>query len=379
MKKVIFSCQNNQELLDLAIVAEIVKRNENIIPILYDMTSMTGFPLDKKKCEYFDKKYGSISFFFISFSRLNIIFKVIISLINALNIIRIMKQEKSTLCVTGVPLLTFRLLGFFGVPRISYLRGVIAQSEKNTSVSSKLFHWLKNVSDKKPLIHILSDYYSEDVICTGSVTESFLKLRSVPSKNIHVLGSIYCDSHRNKSNEQTGVKQKCIVFLSSAFGMHGYNNSQKYQLDLIMDINQILKNNFEAEDYKFIVKKHPREVINTYKNMPESILVDDVFHDVLNYPSETLYISPISTLLFELAELGRKVALISNNDLLREHGEWYRAMHITPELDHLSVLRSYMSNNEMEQSNIVGLNYIICDKYRGNVVGEFIKLIKDRC
>lgn len=377
--KVLFSCQNSQELEDLSLVAERLRR-DGFIPVLYDLSKVSGDDFRKEVVDTFPVVCQGISLFSESFRDLSVGKKVVVALVNAINLVRICVVLRCSTCVIGVPLLIYRLAGFLGFGRIrfvSYIRGIIAQSGDDTSSSSKIFRRISWLC-VGPLRRVVSDYYADCVVCIGEVTRRFVEERRVPKENVKVLGSIYCDSRFLCDDEgQSRKGRREFVFLSSAFSAHGYQDSQISQSELIVNIFTYLKDNYSAEDFDFVVRKHPRERVEDYRGILEKgVRVDDSGGDAVRcYSKSACFISPISTLLFELAYLGRAAVLVSNSHFLARHAEWYEKINARPVVDWEGMLEYLMRHDPCPQAYGFDLDEVISTKNKGSVIESFSFLI----
>ncbi len=384
MRKIVFSCQNNQELEDLSLVAVDLKANHNAIPVLYDVSGLMGEDFDPAVVGRFSIHYSGVEVFKKKFNELSAGKKLLVSLVNALNLLRVCLKERSRVCIIGVPLLVYRLASFLGLGQltmISYIRGIIAQSGDETSLSSKLyrrFGWLC----VGPLKRIVSDYYADKVICIGRVTHDFVTSRRVPERNVKVVGSVYCDSRLEVGTGEKICKaeKKEIIFLSSAFAAHGYIDSQSAQTKLALNILEYLNSNFSPDEFRFVVRKHPRESADNYQEVERlgGVIDSGGLDAIVSYAANACFLSPVSTLLFELAYLGRSVALVADEHFLSRHAEWYSRLNASPMVDWRVLVLNIMRVDEAGKVYGFELNDIIDTKNKGRVVAEFSKLVMDK-
>lgn len=382
MKKVLFSCQNAQELEDLILVATELKHKHNVTPVLYDVSRLMGKEFEDGLVKSFPVRYTGIRLFKESFKDLSALKKLTLSFVNALNLIRICLKERCSICVIGVPLLVYRLMGGLALGRlttISYIRGIVAYSGDETSLSSKVYLRLRRLAKIRILNRVISDYFADIVVCIGRVTKDFIGSRGVREGDIKVIGSVFCDS-RLEACKQPSVNQgvgKELVYLSSAFAAHGYEESQYAQTHLVLGILRFLNSKYSSDQFKFIVRKHPRESSSFYEEFQrEGGLVDDAAGDASqSYSSDALFLSTLSTLIFELAYLGEKTALISNDFFVSEHGEWYAALGAKPVVEWEKLLDEHLSGGQTSRIQGFELDNIISTQHKGRVVSDFSNLI----
>lgn len=381
MSHVIFSCQNNQELVDLSLIASKMKSEIGVIPILYNLHALTGYELDDDIVSKFEKQYDGINFFNKKFYELNPLYKIILSVVNALNMLRVIKREKVKLSIIGVPLLTFRilsLLSFGRIKQVSYIRGVIVKSGKNTSLSSKINYYFCFLSKCDFFNKLISDYYSNLVVCIGGATADFIKSRGVPEANICVIGSVYCDSINEKRILQH--KGKEIVYISSAFSLHGYSDTQYQQQELVIGIQSFIERKY-GDQIKFKVRVHPRESIDDYaKFIGRGGIVDT--SENLKFDSyqkdNTLFLSTVSTLLFEVAYLGYKVEFISNEHFNSIFNDWYAALNVNPISNWESLIEHFVDSCNDNACASKKYDNVITDLNKGKVIDSIIKEISSR-
>lgn len=365
-----FSCENTQEFYDLnLLMSELYHEHKSRI-IYFNLSKTTGVPTKENGSgDYWTKEYNSIRVFNNDLKQLSPLKKLITSLINALYLFYICIVNKVDRVVVGVPLLSFRMFRLLSTRRIkliSLIRSVIAQSEKNTSLSSKIFLKYGSINRFGWIKRLLSDYYADKVICVGETTRLFLLSRSVPDNNIKVIGSVYCDSKAECINV-TG--EKIIVFISSAFEWHGDSEAQYAQTELIRNINNYLSVKYRGRAYKFFIRPHPREAGGTYTKESDLVSFIDYRNDpISDYPSNTLYISVVSNMIFELNALGRQSRLISNEYFLEHLSRWCAAIGISPIVNWERVLDDYLLDNLKSEQKC--LDNVISKKYAGFVVSE---------
>lgn len=377
----IFSCQNNQELVDLSLIASKMKSEMGVTPILYNLQAVTGCALDETIISEFEKRYNSINFFDNRFSDLNPFNKIIISAVNALNMLRIIRKENIGLSVIGVPLLTFRILSLllFGrINQVSYIRGVIAQSGRNTSLSSKFYYYFSFLSRFDFVRKLISDYYSNLVFCIGRTTADFIESRGVSEKDICVVGSVYCDSINE--SEVFEKKEKEIVFVSSAFSFHGYTETQHQQQDLVIQIQSFIKIKY-GERIKFKVRVHPRESITDYAEFISNGGVIDAGESLIfdHFQKEnTLFLSIVSTLLFEMAYLGYEVEFISDEHFNVIFNDWYDALNVNPVSDWISLINDFVDGVKNKSCTSKKFENVITNINKGTVVDVIVREISSR-
>lgn len=380
MKKVFFSCQNAQELDDISLVALELKKKYGICPILYDISNVTGGKFSVHSVARFSGRYEGFRIFKREFKFLSPFQRMFVSFVNALWMLYLCYKNNVSVCVIGVPLLVYRFAGFFSfnhVRIVSYVRSVVVCSDNETSFSSNAYHRLRWIC-RGHLSRVISDYYADLVLCVGESTKKFIISRGVPESKIKVIGSIFCDTKfiQGQSVFKASDFSSTIVFISSAFSVHGYVDSQSEQTKFIQDIGEYLRSTYSNYEYNFIVRMHPRESEEVYHFLDANsgICVDSSGCDAVNgYSEGALFLSPISTLLFELGYLGKFVALISNEFFLKKHAAWYSSLGIKPVIDWQNLISNYMSGRFAR--NYKNFDGIISVQRRGRVVSDFSKIV----
>lgn len=349
-------------------------------PIFFDLSESTGTPFSEADLSGFDRVYRGIKLPKKKIHQLSPLNKVLVSALNAIMMIFSEKKEKCTLRIIGVPLLTYRIANSISGKKVkcfSYIRGIIVKSGESTSLSSKVFlkyGFLKSIFGYK----VFSDYYADQVLCVGNITKKFVVSRDVPEENVKVVGSIYCDAKyaSKRPLEASNLSKPAIIFLSSAFARHGYIRSQAAQLELISKISNYLKTRFGEGEVEFIVRTHPREDINLYQGyICPFDLVDSSGKDpLMSYPEKRLFISPMSTMLFELAYLGELTALIGSNDFLDEHGDWYEGVGAQPILEWEKVIEKFFYGKLVRShcNEALNLEKNISSVNKGRVIDEIL-------
>jgi hypothetical protein len=377
MRSVVFSCHNNQELIDLSEALVSLKEEGVEDIVFFDLSSFYGEYLDPELLNRFSKRHKAILSRRGRFKNMGAAGKLFFSILFAFQLLFVCRKYKSSTVVVGVPMLVYRLAGLFSFGRLfvmSYLRGIIIESPKEVSVSSRLYFILKKVALGRAG-RVISDYYADRVICIGDTTKDFVIGRSVPEANVVVLGSIYCDQRYSATLKLGSVHAKPVrqvVFISSALAAHGYVESQKSQTELIKAIYEAVCSCSGSFDVKFIVRQHPREDSAIYSEILEmGIDVDNSGLDsTVIYDSGTLFVSPLSTLLFELAYLGRRAMLVSNEALFTTHSAWYRGIKAEPVLKFEQGMHEYLCGGRVGYLGF-DLSQIISTKHRGDVMAFF--------
>lgn len=373
IKKFIVSCENSQELDDLRrLSAELEGRGYKAQ--YFDIAPMLGSPSLVSQSKF----STTFSGFGLSrqFKKLSVLAKLFIATINALLLVSVYYKSRSRFVLIGTPLLVYRvarIITFGHLKTVSLIRGVIAHSEASTSVSSRVFMKFGFLARSRALKSLLSDYDSSLVLCTGAVTRDFLFSRGVSKENIDVVGSVYCDS-LDMSKSQKATVEPVMVFVSSSFAFHGYDDAQSRQTELIAKLKAVAERN----GIKFIVRKHPRESIEFYNGESglQGCIDDSISDPISSYPENTLFISTASTLIFEMAYAGRNASFVADDFFARRFAAWYSAVGMDPcrDLDRLASLY-----RQGERCNVGGdLARVLELKYKGRVVSQSVTKILEK-
>lgn len=378
--KLLFSCENAQEYRDINLLMQELVKESNAEVMYFNLTSASGI---STKEGYGDDglftEYNAVRIFNKVLRDLSPLLRLITSFIIALQILWICKTRKIDRVVIGAPLLPYRIarmLSFGTVHYISIIRGIIAQSTEKTSLSSRIFIRYQRLAKFNWLRKILSDYYADTVICTGEVTEEFLISRYVPKNNIRIIGSIYSDYYAKTLSNSTFAQagNKSVVFITSAFEWHGDVAAQQAQIGLVSEVKNYLES-IEGVECGFIVRKHPRESLDAYaleENLTSCVDISD--GDPFEvYPPNALFISTVSTLIFELLSQGRYARLVADDFFLNHYRCWYESVGITPVTEWRSLIDDYFVNDGFLLED--GLGRVISSKYKGHVVEECVRVI----
>lgn len=374
MNNFIVSCENDQELSDLTKVAcRLSEKNFNAC--FFDISPMLGVKSSStldRGCYY--SVFKSFGLKGKKFKELSALSKLIVSLANAFVLVFLYYRNRAGFVLIGTPLLVYRLariITFGNLKTVSVIRGLVAHSEEATSISSKVFMRLGRLGQARFFRSIFSDYYSHLVFCTGRITRDFLLTRGVPEKNLRVLGSIYCDSLGGGEARSMPSARKLVVFVSSAFAFHGYEDAQKAQTELLRRAQKLSRD----VGVSFLVRKHPRESVDIYSSEPDLLGCVDISNcdPLVGYPVDTLFISTTSTLIFELAYAGRKACIIADDFFLNRFLPWYKAVGISPIIQWDSLLNDY--SRWGASNSIQDLSGVICIENKGFVLDACIEEI----
>lgn len=336
-KRIIVSCENEQELQDLISVVSCLKSLTPTKTYYIDIINIAGGETTTAlECLPFDtiiRPNHKILFWYKSPSKIKKIIGVI-----ALSIYfqRISNKTQAKSIITGVPLVFFRSLTFRRnrtIKLFSIIRSIILISNRNTSLSSYIYWFIKKLNLRRGVENFFIDYNADHLFCIGQSTKDFLIHRGINPKKITISGSLYCQRLSNlfyKTKTPAISNKKTIVFFTAAFLWHGDNKSHPYQLDLIKEIQQLIveynSNNKENIIIEFVLRKHPRD-LSDY-NSVESTSEKEYFFT--NYPQDTLYLSVISTLSLELSSIGLNCLFISSPYFQNKYNEWYKIQNIKP-------------------------------------------------
>jgi len=374
--KAIIACENKQELDDLIYL--IKKSSGEINPTYFDMSQLLGTP-KLEGSEFFTKNKKSINIFGDKFKNLSPLKKILSSIVNGVILAVEYKKTRSDILITGTPLLTLRvarIISFGKIKTAVLIRGVIAYSSSETSLSSMIFLKIKNLAKIGAIQRIVSDYYGDLVFCTGEITKNFIMSRLVPEENLIVAGSLYCD-RQDESQHPTRKEGKCIVFISSALEFHGYRDAQDIQTKMIEELITEVEKIDPKKTCTIQVRKHPRENIEIYKkNKLIASHLDESLPPTSEYPEDTLFISPISTLAFELAYQKRNSQILTTPELQDKFSEWYASMGIENKFNWREVIKQHINNERirpMDESERV-----ISTKFRGAVAEKILVEIKNK-
>ncbi|MNJ23667.1 hypothetical protein D3C77_180570 [compost metagenome] len=374
MNNFIVSCENDQELVDLTRLAR--KLNENNFRVcFFDLAPMLGITASTSiDFDFYCSIYKSLGCG-RKFKSLSALPKLLIAILNAIKLIYIYYKSGARFVLIGTPLLVYRLariITFGHLKTVSVIRGVVAHSEEATSLSSKLFIKFGRLARSKLFRSLFSDYYSSLVLCTGGVTRNFLLSRGVPVENIKVTGSIYCDSlAEGAGGKGGGTEKRLIVFISSAFAFHGYDDAQSAQSALIKKIR-----NFSDEiGVDFVVRKHPRESLSFYVEDAglSGCLGNRDCDPLVGYPENTLFISTVSTLIFEMAYVGRSTCFIADDFFTIRFSSWYHAVGVTPVINWESVITEYSKIGFLRSGQ--ELSGVLSVEFKGGVLDRCVREI----
>lgn len=352
MNVYIISCENEQELSDILCLKKELRDN-GLDAIYFNMAPLLGgLSFHNTIHCNFIKIFDSISMSKREFKKLSSSIKLFASFINALVLIVLYYRSGAKFILIGAPLLTYRLARILTLGKlktVSVIRGVIVYSENNSSVSSKMFMRMGALARSRLFRSIFSDFYSHLVFCIGESTKDFLISRAVPSSHIRISGSLYCDSLVNNTNSTVDSK-KSIVFFSSAFASHGYPEAQAAQTRLIRNIKKLATENACS----FTIRKHPREDLEIYLNDDDLIndLDSSVQNPLIGYSSNALFLSTVSTLIFEMSYIGRHARIISDDFFSDRFSNWYRNVHIKPIMNLECLIRIYSESGEIPYQNL---------------------------
>lgn len=365
MSRFFLSCENKQELVDLIEIAQALHDNYGYDVLYFDIAPLlSGGQSDSVEIGLFERQWRAKCIKGRLFKEMSVGLKLLTSFVNAFRLALLYYSNRAHFVLVGTPLLTYRLariLTFGNLRLVSYIRGVIAYSDENTSISSRIFLRFGKLKKFQFLSGLLSDYYASLVICIGNVTARFIASRGVPKRNIKVVGSVYCD----KLLGGEGIKgEKTVVFVSSAFAFHGYEDAQQAQTALI----RLIKNYISEQHprLRFVVRPHPREA-NIYGPDLAKCLDLERGDPLIRYPSNALFISPVSTLIMELACAGRQSFIVADEFLHRRFGDWYEAVGVTPIRDWTRLIENYVGENIEEKQDFQGS---ISTKFQGSVVAQ---------
>lgn len=367
-KGFVFSCENDQEFTDLDKIAKKLTAH-GFNAAFFDVSPLLGRG-DWGAVSY--KTYKGVGIG-KNFKLLSAPSKMLLALVNALLLVRLYYKAKAGFLLIGTPLLVYRLariITFGNLKTVSVIRGVIAHSEEGTSLSSKVFMRSGKLGRSRFFRSILSDYYSDLVLCTGEVTRNFLLSRGVPLENIKVVGSIYCDSLLEKK-KPLAPEYPLVVFVSSSFAFHGYFDAQAAQLKLIEDI----KGAAHEAGLDFIIRKHPRDSIEYYLPNPDLLqCIDQSGCDpLLGYPSRALFMSTASTLIFEMAYAGRNTCFVADEFFQNRFSPWYKAVGVSPAFDIRLVIDNYLEGGADHNKDCS--DKVISHDFKGGVLAQCVKEI----
>ena len=369
MSQFILSCENKQELTDLMAIAQALYDTRGHDVLYFDIAPLlSGAKGDSLESTLFKRQWSAKEIDGRIFKEMSAGLKLLASLINAFYLIFLYYTQRAEFVLVGTPLLTYRLariLTFGNLRLVSYIRGVIAYSDENTSVSSRMFIRFGRLMHLRAFASIFSDYYASSVICTGEVTARFVASRGVPVKNIKVVGSVYCD---RLSGDEGKLGEKTVVFVSSAFAFHGYDDAQREQTALIRSIKTHMLTHHP--EVRFVVRRHPREEERFYGSDLEECLDSEVGDPLTCYPSNALFLSPISTLIFEVAYAGRQAYIVSDEYFIQRFKSWYESVGLAPIVDWRSLIENYISGHEGQGQDFQGAFSI---QYKGSVVAQIAR------
>lgn len=334
----LIACEKQQELDDLEkVVIELKNTNFDIHVYLVDFSNFTGENL-KVKINLFNEIKTPNSLFNKSYFKLNLFKKIVTILYGVLILFKITRSYKITHFLYGIPIVFFRalnLIHFKKYKTFSYVRStVVADNAQRLKLPKLIRNTLNYFKITKP-------YLADKFFCIDdSTTEYINKLfNSGNSDKAIKVGSIYSYNLRMERNLreyqliENSKELKNICFLTSAFSWHNNLLASKEQVFLLNSLSKKIQkfNEKTSKKIKLLIKVHPRDFIESYKNLIEnSIAIEFTELNIAELDDSYCFFSALSTMSYELDIAGFKSLYLCNNFFEHEYAEWYYKNGVKP-------------------------------------------------
>lgn len=379
MKSILVSCENEQEMLELQLVLEELRKEKPSWKIiLFDTSNIFKGRKISYDPKLFDRIYSSINPFEGNFKSLSTLEKLSIAIRNALLIENIFRKEKIQLFFTGVPLVFFRL-AHIKSPRkpiyVTFVRSPLIQRDISHSLSDRL----NRLSRKIPILgklSIFNNWHSDFIVTIGALNREYFISRGIPESKIVISGPLFLDFYRlklKKKNLQGKThkeKINTVYLLSTAFKWHNDHVAHEEQKRLIEDFVRTYHLRYKKL-FKLIFRPHPRDDMNEYQNIIRkyNITIDrSKFTEFTEKVSpHTVLISTLSTLNLEWEYLGGKSFFLTTPIIFRRYRNFYSTLNIQPVFSPDDALER-LSNGKIGYHNF---NNVFYTHKNGNV--QFLK------
>jgi hypothetical protein len=262
----IFSCENDNELKDL--ITLIKEEKGPLFSVFWDLRR-------QKQIEY-DKNNFDI---------------VLSGRFSWLKIILLKITFRDIKFVTGVSLFKFRLYSvLLRLKHISYLRASVLFDSK----AERRVELIKSSLLLKKF-NFLYPYSADSLFVVDSETKEYISRLTKPNQAIKVVNSIarmdFLLALKNNKYQKTDK----VVFVTTAFSWHGYTELSIFQIEIVNKLYEFFGDNL-------VVRMHPRDLIDHYRDIPNDI-IDDRVHFHHNDYFGASFITTISTLPHDYREL----------------------------------------------------------------------------
>jgi hypothetical protein len=385
-KSIIVSCENDQELKDIETILSCLEGDVDLYR--YDLSNVYGDTNKLKSIIKYKKTILAPAILGDGFRNRGGVFKFLIALSVSIHLLYFARKTKASYIFVGVPLVFFRLariMSFSKLKTISLIRSLIVESKSTVSLSSQSFWVAKKIFGDSMLLKLFSDYYADLIFVSGDVSAKFIESRGVPKDCIESVGSISVDTMNEELSfcDSTIVSsEENIVFITSAFSWHGQIEAQKAQYDLINKIKRdVEKYNVENyTDLKLVVCVHPRDDARMYENLGTEVLIEANDSNFLCRYRNSLFLSILSTLSFELRYSGFHSYLISNDFFKKKYSKWYKNVDAEPITDMHVFLKEYFSLDKIREikSFELPIEKVFSMKYKGHVSIKYAERLREQ-
>jgi hypothetical protein len=377
LKKILISCENEQELLELRLVLKELKKERPLWKfIFFDTNKIFKGNEIVYDSEFFDRVYSSVNSFNRNFKELSKLEKLKVIIKNIFLLRKIFKKEKIDLFLTGVPLVFFRFAHISLSQKpiyISYVRSFLTQREVPHSLSDKLNRFSQNIPVLKKL-SVFNNWYSDFIVTIGTLNRKYFISRGIFEEKVIISGPLLLDFYRRRIKNTQGIERKerieTVYLLSTAFRWHNDYLAHEEQKKVIESFFKIYHLKYR-NSFKLIFRPHPRDNINEYKDIVKKydIMVDkgEITELIGNFSPRTVLVSTLSTLNLEWEYLGGKSIFISTPLIFERYRNFYETLNINP------VFSPYDAFNKLIDAKIeqYNLNNIFYTHKEGNI--QFFK------
>jgi UDP-N-acetylglucosamine 2-epimerase len=194
-------------------------------------------------------------------------------------------------------------------------------------------------------IRFFNNYYADYLFTIGSLNKNTLRERKIPESNIYLSGPLLLDRYPAVQDKpEVPLRKKELIYITQAYLWHLDASGHNEQLDSIHGLLQSIAES-QAGRFDICLRVHPRDDVRIYEeflrnySLPVRIDTSPAAEFLQGISRYKILISGLSTLAFEWIYLGGNCVFLSTEKLLKEGGEIYKRLGLSPYLKPGEILR----------------------------------------
>lgn len=312
--RILISTEVTEELDDLINILEYKSNVKNV-------SVLVNFQVDLNRAEHLKKIDQNSIFIEKKLFKLKFLQKIY----GLFFLFKVVLLTRPNVLYSGFSMLKHRLLSkIFNISHIAYFRGLMFDSNNVSGFSDKLRYGILGIVIKN--LYIFNAYEADKILTISEINKNFIIERGVEIEKIFLISPPWLKDI-NSCLVSASSKITKVVFVTQAFNEHGHTLQHNSQVSFLKKLDEFCRRCNQL----LIVRIHPRDYYDYSKLDFRSEVQfdsDPSIKFLSSLSSESIIISPLSTLAFEILFLDGNVLFYSTDKLDIIYSKTYQKLGI---------------------------------------------------